>query len=109
MEEIKYNCLGHVICDLIDGNMLIVGTWNIYKICKLAMVDLYIGNFHLHNEVLVPEEVVRVEVGGWVEPKRDALLTVALALGKHVGLQKVRLPGAVAQEFEVHLVLLLTV
>ena len=63
----------------------------------------------LHYEVLVPEKGIGVEVGGWVEPKRDALLTVALAFGKHIRLQDIWFPGVVAQEFKVHLVMLIPV
>lgn len=45
-------------------------------------------------------------VGSGVEPERDPLLTIAFALGEHVGLQNVRLPGDVAEKFEVHFVVL---
>lgn len=46
----------------------------------------------LHNDVSVPEEGVGVVVGGGVEPQGHALLSAAFALGKHVGLQNIRLP-----------------
>ena len=49
------------------------------------------GERVLHDDVLVPEEGVGVELGGGVEPQHHALLSVALPLGKHVGLQDVRL------------------
>ena len=47
-------------------------------------------------------------VGGWVEPKRDALLAIAFALGEYVRLQDVRLAGEVAEKFEVHFVVVAT-
>ena len=58
----------------------------------------------LHDDVLVPEEAVGVEVQRGVEPQRDALLPAADAVGEHICLHQVRLVRRVAQHLKIQLV-----
>lgn len=51
-----------------------------------------------------PDDGVGVEVGGGVEPEVELLLFAAGAIGEDVGVQRVRLPGDVAEELQVHLI-----
>jgi hypothetical protein len=69
----------------------------------MAMVSWRI----LHDMVEIPEDCVVVEVCRRIEPEHDALLSLAMAAGEHVGLQDQRLPARVPQEFEVELVMII--
>jgi hypothetical protein len=59
---------------------------------------------HVHYHAWVPEDGVVVEVGGGVEPRPELHLLVAQAVREGVGVEGVGLPGLVAQELEVDLV-----
>uniref|UniRef100_J3M149 Uncharacterized protein n=1 Tax=Oryza brachyantha TaxID=4533 RepID=J3M149_ORYBR len=63
-------------------------------ICKCSLQDL----------VWVPDDGVGVEILGRVEPEPVLHLPAAFAIGEDIGVQGVRLPGDVAQELEVDLV-----
>jgi len=58
----------------------------------------------LQDVLLRPLDGVGVEVGGGVEPEVELLLPAAVAVGVHVGVQRVGLPAHVPQELEVDLV-----
>jgi hypothetical protein len=58
----------------------------------------------VHELVRVPEDLVVVEVGCWIEPQVQALLPAAVAVDEDVGLEGDGLSVHVAQELEVHLV-----
>ena len=45
-----------------------------------------------------------MEIGGWVEPQVELLLSVSLALAEHVGVENVGVSAQISQEFEVYLV-----
>jgi len=53
----------------------------------------------------LPDDGVSVEVSGGVEPEVELLLSVPLALGKHVCVENVRVTAHVSQEFKINLVM----
>ena len=59
---------------------------------------------YVQEPVRVPEYLVVVEVSCWVEPQVQTLLPAAVAVDEDVGLQGDGLAIHVAQELQVHLV-----
>jgi hypothetical protein len=57
----------------------------------------------------VPDDGVVVVVGSRVEPQVELVLLLAVAAGPHVGVEHHRLPGAVAHELHVDLVVVVAV
>lgn len=65
---------------------------------------MFVRAGHSHDALGIPEDGVGVEIGGWVEPQVELLLSVSLALAEHVGVENVGVPAQISQEFEVYLV-----
>lgn len=64
------------------------------------------GEENLHYLVHVPEDGVRVESLGGIEPEIDPMFSVSLASCEHIRLQNVGLPAPVPQELEVYFIML---
>lgn len=59
---------------------------------------------YIHNAPRVPKNGICVEVGSWVKPKMELLLSIALALAIHIGVDGVRITTQVTQELEIYLI-----
>lgn len=52
--------------------------------------ELELQGYDSHDDVLVPLEVVVMEISSWVEPKVNLLLPATSAIGEYVGVDEVR-------------------
>lgn len=55
----------------------------------------------LHDSLRVPENGVSVKCGSWIEPEMELLLLVTFPLRIYIGVDCVRLPRHIPQEFKV--------
>jgi hypothetical protein len=73
----------------------------------VALEDAHRHVVHLEDDVLVvPDDLVFVEVGGRVEPQVELVLLLAVAVGPHVRVEHRRGAAGVAHELHVDLVAL---
>lgn len=48
--------------------------------------------WYLHYDILVPLDMVGVEISSWVKPQSELLLLATDAIGVNIGMEEVRLP-----------------
>lgn len=66
-------------------------------IWSLALEDL-------HNALGIPDDWIGVEISSWVEPEIELLLSVALSLAEHIGVNYVRIAAQIAQKLEIYFI-----
>ena len=75
------------------------------KYCVLGIIILERWSCrYLHDALGVPKDRIGVEICSWVKPEIELLLSVALALAEHIGVNDVRITTQIAQELKVYLI-----
>lgn len=71
-----------------------------------TFIMLLIIDYYLHDGVGVPMNGVVVIIGGGIKPWVELHFPAGGALSENIGMNNVRLPGDIAEELEVDLVML---
>ena len=59
----------------------------------MSQINNLVKLVNLHYPLRVPKDGIGVEIGSWIKPKPELLLSTTFSIGKDVGVKSIRLPA----------------